>query len=74
LCMMLWEDLTPVYDAQAVYHMPTSESDEPHSSIPMALQSSFYKVRTLQSSFCKVGLVGLCVCITHKKECVGTAT
>ena len=30
---------------QAVYHMPTSEEDDPLKSIPLALQSLFYKVR-----------------------------
>lgn len=29
--------------AQAVYHMPTSEDAEPASSMPLALQSVFYK-------------------------------
>ena len=29
---------------QAVYHMPTSEEDDPLKSIPLALQSLFYKV------------------------------
>ncbi len=30
---------------QAVYHMPTSEVDEPASSMPLALQTLFYRVR-----------------------------
>ena len=30
---------------QAVYHMPTSEEDDPQRSIPLALQSLFYKAR-----------------------------
>lgn len=30
---------------QAVYHMPTSEDDDPAKSMPLALQSVFYKVR-----------------------------
>lgn len=30
--------------SQAVYHMPTSEEDEPEKSLPLALQSLFYKV------------------------------
>lgn len=29
---------------QAVYHMPTSEDADPASSMPLALQSVFYKV------------------------------
>ncbi|GFH20838.1 uncharacterized protein HaLaN_18030 [Haematococcus lacustris] len=32
------------YFRQAVYHMPTSETDEPSSNMPLALQSLFYKV------------------------------
>jgi hypothetical protein len=31
--------------AQAVYHMPTSENDEPTTSLPLALQSLFYKLQ-----------------------------
>ena len=30
---------------QAVYHMPTAEEDDPQRSIPLALQSMFYKAR-----------------------------
>lgn len=30
--------------AQAVYHMPTSEDADPAASMPLALQSVFYKV------------------------------
>ena len=30
---------------QAVYHMPTAENDAPSSSIPLALQSLFYKMQ-----------------------------
>ena len=30
---------------QAVYHMPTTESDAPTASIPLALQSLFYKLQ-----------------------------
>lgn len=29
---------------QAVYHMPTQEEEMPSTSIPLALQSTFYKV------------------------------
>ena len=29
---------------QAVYHMPTLETDEPERSLPLALQSLFFKV------------------------------
>lgn len=32
------------YFRQAVYHMPTTEDDDPNTSIPLALQSLFYKV------------------------------
>lgn len=31
---------------QAVYHMPTSEDADPETSMPLALQSVFYKVRS----------------------------
>ena len=31
---------------QAVYHMPTTQDDDPQKSIPLALQSLFYKVST----------------------------
>jgi ubiquitin carboxyl-terminal hydrolase 7 len=31
--------------AQAVYHMPTNENDEPTTSLPLALQSLFYKLQ-----------------------------
>lgn len=30
---------------QAVYHMPTTENDMPTGSIPLALQSLFYKLQ-----------------------------
>jgi len=30
---------------QAVYHMPTNENDEPSKSLPLALQSLFYKLQ-----------------------------
>ncbi|KAK9819401.1 hypothetical protein WJX81_005916 [Elliptochloris bilobata] len=30
---------------QAVYHMPTAEEDDPQRSIPLALQSMFYKMQ-----------------------------
>jgi len=33
------------YFRRAVYHMPTTESDPPDLSIPLALQSLFYKVQ-----------------------------
>ena len=35
---------------EAVYHMPTTESDSPHSSIPLALQSLFYKVQFAENA------------------------
>ena len=34
---------------QAVYHMPTAEEDDPQRSIPLALQSMFYKARRSRS-------------------------
>ena len=34
------------YFRQAVYHMPTAEDDDLSKSIPLALQSLFYKVCT----------------------------
>ncbi|XP_024396662.1 ubiquitin C-terminal hydrolase 13 [Physcomitrium patens] len=33
------------YFRKAVYHMPTTENDAPSSSIPLALQSLFYKMQ-----------------------------
>ncbi|KAL8152397.1 hypothetical protein V2J09_010157 [Rumex salicifolius] len=33
------------YFRKAVYHMPTTENDNPSSSIPLALQSLFYKLQ-----------------------------
>lgn len=43
--MVQKENLTlPIHPLQAVYGMPTSEDDEPSSSMPLALQSVFYKV------------------------------
>eukprot|EP00210_Caulerpa_lentillifera_P006758 g6458.t1 len=35
---------------KAVYHMPTLESDDPKKSIPLALQSIFYKLQYQDSS------------------------
>ena len=35
---------------QAVYHMPTTENDMPSGSIPLALQSLFYKLQYSDSS------------------------
>ncbi len=35
---------------QAVYHMPTTENDVPSNSIPLALQSLFYKIQYSDSS------------------------
>ncbi len=32
---------------QAVYHMPTQEEEMPSTSIPLALQSTFYKVNVV---------------------------
>ncbi|XP_071724794.1 ubiquitin C-terminal hydrolase 12-like isoform X2 [Rutidosis leptorrhynchoides] len=38
------------YFRKAVYHMPTTENDIPSSSIPLALQSLFYKLQYSDSS------------------------
>ncbi|KAK1389757.1 ubiquitin carboxyl-terminal hydrolase 12 [Heracleum sosnowskyi] len=38
------------YFRKAVYHMPTTESDIPSGSIPLALQSLFYKLQFNDSS------------------------
>lgn len=35
---------------KAVYHMPTTERDEPNNSIPLALQSLFYKLQVSDAS------------------------
>ncbi|KAL0433504.1 UNVERIFIED_CONTAM: Ubiquitin carboxyl-terminal hydrolase 13 [Sesamum latifolium] len=38
------------YFRKVVYHMPTSVNDEPSTSMPMALQSLFYKLQHSESS------------------------
>lgn len=38
------------YFRKAVYHMPTAENDEPSKSIPLALQSLFYKLQYSKTS------------------------
>eukprot|EP00877_Chromochloris_zofingiensis_P003568 jgi/Chrzof1/13211/Cz07g24170.t1 len=38
------------YFRKAVYHMPTPENDEPSKSIPLALQSLFYKLQYSRTS------------------------
>jgi hypothetical protein len=38
------------YHIQAVYHMPTTENDMPSGSIPLALQSLFYKLQYSDTS------------------------
>lgn len=38
------------YFRKAVYHMPTTESDAPSNSIPLALQSLFYKIQYSETS------------------------
>lgn len=38
------------YFRQAVYHMPTTENDIPSNSIPLALQSLFYKLQYSDTS------------------------
>jgi hypothetical protein len=37
--------ITAAAAGQAVYHMPTNENDEPANSLPLALQSLFYKLQ-----------------------------
>ncbi|WOL02144.1 ubiquitin carboxyl-terminal hydrolase 13-like [Canna indica] len=39
-----------LYFRKAVYHMPTTENDMPSASIPLALQSLFYKLQYSDSS------------------------
>jgi len=34
-----------LFSTQAVFHMPTVDSDEPRKNMPLALQSLFFKVR-----------------------------
>nr|CAB3465917.1 unnamed protein product [Digitaria exilis] len=41
---------TVVVEAEAVYHMPTTENDMPSGSIPLALQSLFYKLQYSDNS------------------------
>ena len=43
LCVLL--SVAP--SMQAVYHMPTQEEEMPSTSIPLALQSTFYKVNAV---------------------------
>ncbi|KAH7415376.1 hypothetical protein KP509_14G040100 [Ceratopteris richardii] len=38
------------YFRKAVYHMPTTENDVPSNSIPLALQSLFYKIQYTETS------------------------
>ena len=44
------EKLVPIITFQAVYHMPTTENDAPSGSIPLALQSLFYKLQYSDTS------------------------
>ncbi|ONM32290.1 Ubiquitin carboxyl-terminal hydrolase 13 [Zea mays] len=41
---------TIIVEAEAVYHMPTTENDMPSGSIPLALQSLFYKLQYSDNS------------------------
>ena len=41
---------------QAVYHMPTSEDEVPSKSIPLALQSLFFKVSSPRHASCMMHL------------------
>ncbi|KAL0322462.1 UNVERIFIED_CONTAM: Ubiquitin carboxyl-terminal hydrolase 12, partial [Sesamum angustifolium] len=45
-----WEVMISLILMQVVYHMPTSVNDEPSTSIPLALQSLFYKLQYSESS------------------------
>ena len=61
---------------QAVYHMPTQEEDDMSKSIPLALQSLFYKV-VLQhllwlSSHCCISICGT-ICMQDKRIFTGSA-
>ncbi|XP_074282078.1 ubiquitin C-terminal hydrolase 12 isoform X1 [Silene latifolia] len=44
------------YFRKAVYHMPTTENDNPANSIPLALQSLFYKLQYNDTSVSTKGL------------------
>uniref|UniRef100_A0A1J3EEY8 ubiquitinyl hydrolase 1 n=2 Tax=Noccaea caerulescens TaxID=107243 RepID=A0A1J3EEY8_NOCCA len=44
------------YFRKAVYHMPTTENDAPTASIPLALQSLFYKLQYNDTSVATKGL------------------
>ena len=46
-CGPLFVSLSAVPYMQAVYHMPTQEEEMPSTSIPLALQSTFYKVNAV---------------------------
>ena len=46
-CDPLFVLLSAVPSMQAVYHMPTQEEEMPSTSIPLALQSTFYKVNAV---------------------------
>lgn len=56
---------------QAVFHIPTTEEDEPTSSIPLALQTLFYQVRIV-SPLLSAGRLLLhvcCICRSCHEEC-----
>ncbi len=50
---------------QAVYHMPTQEEDDMAKSIPLALQSLFYKVLPHTSLQCSAACSLACVLHMH---------
>ena len=45
ITVQLCIDVHATLNLQAVYHMPTQEEEMPSTSIPLALQSTFYKVQ-----------------------------
>ena len=50
ICKIFKEVQCSNYTLQAVYHMPTTENDMPSGSIPLALQSLFYKLQYSDTS------------------------
>ena len=54
ICFHVWKFLRELMISliliQVVYHMTTNVNDEPSTSIPMALQSLFYKLQHSESS------------------------
>lgn len=48
--VIIFPQVTNSHVFQAVYHMPTTENDNPSGSIPLALQSLFYKLQYSDTS------------------------